>query len=398
MAKERRGLRVYGLQMQKDGPKMVLRVHNSQFNFNSGYGDFRFLDDWVDDSDPANPKIRKFDRIGMGKGYPVQISADRARLLSASIEAHRPLMTPHTVVKHEPEFAGIDCIVVGPGPSSAGIVDRLKAFAASGRMHRPFATVALNRAGMIPDLHPSFFMCLDAHSKPEWWHGLSPKETVLITCPMAPPELAEYWKPKDGSTPNCRYFYLRDCGQPEHPAFAPLPMMSGVYSVSIVSVHVLASMGFKRIFYVGLDMSCIMDDKPAANGAIDMVMYGDGTKGSQTYMNGSMMIETVGLDGKICLAETQFFQQREAMILQMEMATEVGVEVYNSSGQGILGYRAFGLEDGLARPLEESTCRSDTLPPPTRTDSTSGVPSTQSAPPSSASHSRPTPSTPASVA
>lgn len=376
----RYGLRVYGHQMSAGGPKIPLRIHNSQFNFVSGYGDFRFLDDWVDDTDKANPKPRILDKMVNGKLYPSMISPDRAKLLSESIKAHAPLMTPHTVVRHHEDFANYDCLMVGPGPSSAGIAERIRKLNESGKLHRPLVVVALNRAGMLRDLNPHMFMCLDAHSKPEWWAGLDPMITGLITCPMAPPELAAYWSPKVGR-PNCHYFYLRDCGQPEHPAFAPLPMMSGAYSVSVVALHVLAVMGFKRIFMVGLDLSCVLDEDGRKDGkAVDMVMYGDGTKGSQTYMNGAMVIETVGLDGQLCVAETQFFQQREAMKVQMEQVWDSGIEVYNASGRGILDYRAFNLEEGLARPLEATSCPTASPVLPSLTATRCVPPSTLSAP------------------
>lgn len=340
------GLTVYG-HSAPDGSRVPIRVHNSNANFLSGVGDFKFIDDWA-----AGPfSLRKEANASL---YPAPMSHDRAALLFRSVQLHEPFISKHTALRTEADGGTI--VVVAPGPSSAGIAEKLKPYRSQ------ISVMALNRAGMDIDLAPDYFMCLDAHSKLEWWQGIDPRKVRLITSPMAPGAISEYWAKGLSPVPNVRYFYMRDCGQHDHPAYVHLPMMTGAYSVTTVAVHVACALGYKRVLLVGCDLACsamtpVGNAPKGSQQAIDAMMYGDGTKGSQTYLNGETLVESVGIDGQMCVSGPTFFQQREAMKVQMEVAWDAGFEVYNCSGTGILDSWVAPLAETLQRVChKENAC------------------------------------------
>lgn len=290
--------------------------------------EFDFIDDWA---------RSKLSRETHGALFQAPASPDRKRWMETNVKACENFLTKENALHtYAGKYAGRTCVMVCPGPSSKGIVERLAPFRDS------IDVCAINRAGMYEGLDPKWFGTVEVHTPPEWHEKIDPMKVTLLATPIVDAAVHRRW---NGS--NCLYAYLRDCGNPAFPPYKDLGMVVGAYTVSTVLLHMLAVLGYSRILMVGVDLACgDVELSASKDGGSNLKgeVYGDGKTMEGTYFEGCMMFRAVGLDGNECFTNSMFLSQRTGLECQMETAWEAGIEVYNCSGRGILDYRVGDLE------------------------------------------------------
>jgi len=298
------------------------------------------------------PHINDWSRGPISKDFiadklPKAMTPDRQAWVAHNAKAHAPYISEETSLFHNAGIAKKDTVVlVAPGPSSAGIERRLAGY------RDAVDVMALNRAGAIDGLNPDYFMALEAHGMAVWWEKIDPAKTMLIALPMLSVGAAEKWKGE-----NVLYAWMPDCGDPkQHPEYAPLGTLTGAHSVTTVAIHALAVLGYKRILMVGVDLA-VGDDFKIADGAggrrmLEASAYSDGTKISQCYIGAFSLFQVRTPNGP-CWTTNDFMAQRECVSLQMDIAWDAGIEVYNCSGRGILDNHAGVLETLLMKAVSD---------------------------------------------
>lgn len=234
---------------------------------------------------------------------------------------------------------GRTAVLVAPGPSSAGISERLRPYRGN------VDVIACNRAGvMIPDAE--FFSVLDVvrGNVEAWCTGIDPAKTTLLCPTTANFTFSIFWR----TAPlNRAYYWLVECGEHADPKYRHLQVLAQSRNVLVSTIHACHVLGYSRVLLVGTDFC-----KAPGDGGY----YGDGSWSISGRVAldskpvGGMWTSVRDIAGNMVRVTSNLVYDSHVVTVACEIAEDAGMEVVNCSGRGLLDIRRKGsLESELAR-------------------------------------------------
>lgn len=229
---------------------------------------------------------------------------------------------------------GRTCVLIGSGPSATNIAQRLEPF------RDRISVAGLNLGGSLTR-DQDYFISYECLAKPEWWSGIDPEKTKLLTFPAMNFQALEKWK----GGKNIYYSWIMDMRNWDCEQWQPLsPVISGC-TAAVSALHALHKLGFERILLVGFDFSManpkVVDESIRQ---LSATFYADQTEGSQSYVSGhgnQVWAVDNGDDGsqsKFCILNQYQMLHSLAFQAACEITSDAGTEVVDCCEAGVLQY------------------------------------------------------------
>lgn len=280
---------------------------------------------------------KQFTRQEVFEHYPpVNFDAYRRAVIDANIfgdgknPGHLGMITREHSIKAHSGSEGGTVVLVAPGPSSAGVKDRLKS------LPRGVKVATLNHACMFTD-NQDYALLFEQMVKPEWDKHINPDRTTLITAPHAHYHLVDKWK-----NGNLLYGWMPDAGSHDLAQFECLDPLIGNYTTATIAIHALQQLGFKNIITVGIDFAMRIKSKEPNEEEktikIQAEFYGDGTHYRDTYAFGHPVYIADDNYGNEVIQPYYMIYHQRAMEAASIVCTAAGARVINACGWGLFGH------------------------------------------------------------